>query len=137
MICSFMQLQQPQGCLVLLNNLTWAVGSTITLYRHVFLLSLWCSLEIRTDHPCWHCVLTLHEMHTIMQMVLKAIKPCSSLRTPSLPLCSCSPLRGEEAENPLLWMAVDVGVCSRRAFVIRDTPGEEAGRRDISKVRAE
>lgn len=69
---------------VLLNNLTWAVGSKITLYRHVFLLSLWCSSEIRPDHPCWHCVLTLHEMHTIMQIVLKVIKPCSSLRTPTL-----------------------------------------------------
>lgn len=70
-----MQRQQPPACRVLLNNLTWAAGSKITLYRHVFLLSLRCSMEIRTDHPCWHCVLTLHEMHTIMQMMLEVIKP--------------------------------------------------------------
>lgn len=69
----------------LFNNLTWAVGSKIALYRHVFLLSLWCSLEIRPDHPCWHCVLALHEMHTIMQMVLEVIKPCWSLKAPTLP----------------------------------------------------
>lgn len=86
---SFMQPQQLAACRVL-NNLTWAVGSRITLYRHVFFLSLWCSLEIRSDHPCWHCVLTLHEMHTIMQMLWKVIKPHSSLRI--LPHLSCSPL---------------------------------------------
>ncbi len=121
-------------CLVLLNNLTWAVGSKITLYRRVFLLSLWCSLEIRTDHPCWHSVLTLHEMHTIMQIVLKAIKPCSSLRTPPPPH-SCTPLFGC-GENPQFWMAAKAGLCSRRAFVIRDAPGTEASWGNISKVGA-
>lgn len=72
-------------------NLTWAVGSKIALYRHVFLLSLWCSLEIRPDHPCWHCVLALHEMHTIMQIELEVIKPCSSLKTPTLPVLFFAP----------------------------------------------
>lgn len=134
MICLFMQ-QLPE-CRVLLNNLTRAVGSKITLYWHVFLLSLWCSLEIRTAHPCWHCVLTLQEMHTIMQIALKVIKPCSRLRSPAPPpryysaLFSCvEPPRSYSAlivcgENPQIWMAAKAGLCSRRAFVIRDAPGK-------------
>ncbi|MCF3329758.1 hypothetical protein L1030_25035, partial [Escherichia coli] len=44
-----------------------------------FPLSLWCRFEIRTDHPCSQCALTLREMHTIMQMMLEVINPCSSL----------------------------------------------------------
>lgn len=95
----------------LFNNLTWAVGSKIALYRHVFLLSLWCSLEIRPDHPCWHCVLALHEMHTIMQIELEVIKPCSSLKTPTLPvlffppsLRSCA--HGLWKRHAQFWMAV-------------------------------
>lgn len=138
MICPFMQLHLRPECRVLLNNLTWAVGSKITLYWHVFFLSLWCSLEIRTDHPCWLCVLTLHEMHTIMQIVLKVIKPCSSLRAPTLPPSpphSCSPLFGC-GEIPQFWMAAKEGWCSRRAFVIRDAPGKEASWGNISKVGA-
>lgn len=74
-----------------LNNLTWAVGGKITLSRHVFLLSSWHSLEIRADHPCWHYVLTQHEMHTIMQMQLKVIKPCFSQRFLYLTLSFSAP----------------------------------------------
>lgn len=88
---------------VLFNNLTWPVGSEIALYRHVFLLSLRCSLEIRPDHPCWHCVLTLHEMHTIMQIVLKVIKPCSSLKTPTLPVLFSSSPRSLRFRAQGLW----------------------------------
>lgn len=95
----------------LFNNLTWAVGSKIALYRHVFLLSLWRSLEIRPDHPCWHCVLALHEMHTIMQIELEVIKPCSSLKNPHSPCSILSPSPHSDSalmgcgENPQFWMA--------------------------------
>lgn len=95
----------------LFNNLTWAGGSKIALYRHVFPLSLWCSLEIRPDHPCWHCVLALHEMHTIMQIELEVIKPCSSLKNPHSPCSILSPSPHSDSalmgcgENPQFWMA--------------------------------
>lgn len=140
-LCGIMMQQSAHSCScnsprVLLNNLTWAVGSQITLYRHVCLLSLRCSSEIRPDHPCWHCVLTLHEMHTIMQIMLKVTKPCSSLRTPSfLSFFLLIPvLHSEAVERTQSWMAAKAGSCSRLAFVIRDALGKQASWGNILKV---
>lgn len=121
----FMQLEQPPACWIFLNNLTWTARSKITLYRHVFLLSLWRSVAIRTDHPCWHCVFTLHEMHTIMQMVLEVIKPCWETHLPLFPYALPVPSTPWLRENPWLWKAAKVGSCSRRASVIGDAPGKE------------
>lgn len=113
----------------LFNNLTWAGGSKIALYRHVFPLSLWCSLEIRPDHPCWHCVLALHEMHTIMQIELEVIKPCSSLKNPHSPCSILSP--SPHSDSALMGCAVEKThsfgwqrrqrLCSWRTLVIRET----------------
>lgn len=74
-----------------------------------------------------------------MQMVLKVIKPRSSVRTPTLlslfsaahvcsALCDCG-------ENQQCWMATKAGLCSRCAFVIRDTPGKEASWGNILQAR--
>lgn len=61
--------------------------------------------------------------------LFEAEKPCSPPRYYSALFSCVEPPRSYSAlivcgENPQIWMAAKAGLCSRRAFVIRDAPGK-------------